>query len=54
MLTFKPVRERDDIIKDLIDLENQRSIFNIKRDKLIKELLDTNEEEYLNDTNQEE
>ena len=45
MLTFMPVRTRDEILNDLIKLKNKQAILNIKQNKLIDELLDTNKEE---------
>ena len=44
MLTFMPVRTRDEILNDLIKLKNKQAILNIKQNKLIDELLDTNKE----------
>ena len=45
MLTFIPVRTQDEILNDLIKLKNKQAILNIKQNKLIDELLDTNKEE---------
>ena len=44
MLTFMPVRTKDDIIKELIELKNKQSILRIKENKLIDELVATNKE----------
>ena len=45
MLTFEPVRTRDDILKDIIEIKNDQSILKIKENKLIDELVNTQEEE---------
>jgi hypothetical protein len=45
MLTFEPVRTRDDILKDIIEIKNEQSILKIKENKLIDELVNTQEEE---------
>ena len=45
MLTFEPVRTRDDILKDIIEIKNEQSILKIKENKLIHELVNTQEEE---------
>ena len=49
MLTFEPVRTRDDILKDIITIKNQQSVLKIKENKLIDELVTTQEED--NDAN---
>ena len=45
MLTFLPVRTKDDILKDLIKIKNKQSILKIKENNLIDELVDTNKED---------
>jgi hypothetical protein len=50
MLTFEPVRTTDDILKDLINIKNQQAILKIKENKLIDELVETNNKE-ANDDN---
>lgn len=45
MLTFEPVRTTDDILKDLIDIKNKQSVLKIKENKLIDELVESQEEE---------
>ena len=45
MLTFEPVRTRDDILKDIITIKNQQSVLKIKENKLIDELVNTQEED---------
>ncbi len=45
MLVFEPVRTRDDILKDIITNKNQQSVLKIKENKLIDELINTQEEE---------
>ena len=45
MLMFELVRTRDDILKDIIDIKNKQSVLKIKENKLIDELVDTNEED---------
>ena len=45
MLTFEPVRTRDDILKDIIDIKNRQSVLKIKENKLIDELVNTEEED---------
>ena len=45
MLTFEPVRTTDDILKDIIDIKNQQAILKIKENKLIDELVETNNKE---------
>ena len=42
---FEPVRTRDDILKDIIDTKNKQSVLKIKENKLIDELVNTQEEE---------
>ena len=44
MLVFEPIRTVDDILKDIIDIKNKQSVLKIKENKLIDELVDTNEE----------
>ena len=39
MLTFEPVRTRDDILKDIIEIKNEQSILKIKENKLIINLI---------------
>ena len=45
MLTFEPVRTRDDILKDIIEIKNRQSVLKIKENKLIDELINTQEED---------
>ena len=45
MLTFELVRTTDDILKDLIDIKNKQSVLKIKENKLIDELVESQEEE---------
>ena len=45
MLTFEPVRTRDDILKDIIEIKNRQSVLKIKENKLIEELVETNNKE---------
>ena len=45
MLTFAPVRTRDDILKDIIEIKNRQSVLKIKENKLIDELINTQEED---------
>ena len=45
MLTFEPVRTTDDILKDIIDTKNKQAILKIKENKLIDELVETNNKE---------
>ena len=45
MLTFEPVRTRDDILKDIITIKNQQSVLKTKENKLIDELVNTQEED---------
>ena len=45
MLVFEPVRTRDDILKDIITIKNQQSVLKIKENKLIDELVNTQEED---------
>ena len=45
MLTFEPVRTRDDILRDIITIKNQQSVLKIKENKLIDELVNTQEED---------
>ena len=45
MLMFEPVRTRDDILRDIIEIKNEQSILKIKENKLIDELVNTQEEE---------
>ena len=44
-MMFEPVRTRDDILKDLIEIKNKQSVLKIKENKLIYELVNTNEED---------
>tara|TARA_R100001530_G_scaffold9569_2_gene9654 strand:- start:296 stop:451 length:156 start_codon:yes stop_codon:yes gene_type:complete len=44
-LLFMPVRTKDDIIKDLIELKNKQSVLKIKENNLIDELVNKNEED---------
>ena len=44
-MMFEPVRTRDDILKDLIEIKNKQSVLKIKENKLINELVNTNEED---------
>ena len=45
MLTLEPETTRDDILKDIIEIKNEQSILKIKENKLIDELVNTQEEE---------
>ena len=45
MLTFEPVRTTDDILKDIIEIKNKQAILKIKENKLIDELVETNNKE---------
>ena len=45
MLIFEPVRTRDDILRDIIEIKNRQSVLKIKENKLIDELIKTQEEE---------
>ena len=45
MLVFEPIRTVDDILKDIIDIRNKQSVLKIKENKLIDELVNTQEEE---------
>ena len=45
MLVFEPIRTVDDILKDIIDIKNKQSVLKIKENKLIDELVNTQEEE---------
>ena len=49
MLMFELARTRDDILKDIITIKNQQSVLKIKENKLIDELVTTQEED--NDAN---
>ena len=44
-MMFEPVRTRDDILKDLIEIKNKQSVLKIKENKLIDELINTQEED---------
>ncbi len=44
MLTFKPIRTEEDILKDLIELKNKQASLRIKENKLIDELVDIKKE----------
>ena len=48
-LMFEPIRTTDDILKDLIDTKNKQSVLKIKENKLINELVDTNNKEDTHD-----
>ena len=45
MLTFEPVRTVDDILKEIIEIKNKQSVLKIKENKLIEELVETNNKE---------
>ena len=45
MLTFAPIRTTDDILKDIIEIKNQQAVLKIKENKLIDELVETNNKE---------
>ena len=45
MLTFEPVRTTDDILKDIIEIKNKQAVLKIKENKLIEELVETNNKE---------
>jgi hypothetical protein len=45
MLTFEPIRTTDDILKDIIEIKNQQAVLKIKENKLIDELVETNNKE---------
>ena len=45
MLIFELARTRDDILKDIITIKNQQSVLKIKENKLIDELVNTQEED---------
>ena len=45
MLTFEPVRTVDDILKEIIEIKNKQSLLKIKENKLIEELVETNNKE---------
>ena len=43
-MMFELSRTRDDILKDIITIKNQQSVLKIKENKLIDELVHTQEE----------
>ena len=45
MLTFAPGRTVDDILKEIIEIKNKQSLLKIKENKLIEELVETNNKE---------
>lgn len=48
-LKFYPVRDENDVLKDLIENKNKQSVLKIEESKLIDELVDINRKETLND-----
>jgi|TARA_R110002050_G_scaffold61632_1_gene136124 hypothetical protein len=48
-LKFYPVRDENDVLKDLIENKNRQSVLKIEESKLIDELVDINRKETLND-----
>tara|TARA_R100000234_G_C4925000_1_gene145878 strand:+ start:119 stop:256 length:138 start_codon:yes stop_codon:yes gene_type:complete len=45
MLTFLPVRSRDDILQDIIKIKNEQALLKIRENKLVDELVKIQEEE---------